>query len=482
VVAAGAAAPARAITTVRVASGLDWPIYGIAPPGDPRLFIVEQPGFVRVLEQGQILPAAFLDIDSLVINTTGNDERGLLGLAFHPAYPDSPYIYVDYVNNANTTVIARYTRSADPDRIDHSTARIVLTIAQPYTNHKGGTLAFGPDGYLYVGMGDGGSAGDPQNRAQNGQVLLGKMLRIDVDHADPGLAYAIPPTNPFVGDAGFRDEIWAYGLRNPYRWSFDRATGDLWIADVGQSSWEEVDFQPAGDAGGEDYGWRLMEGLHCYNPPTNCGSDTLTLPIHEYDHNDLRCAITGGFVYRGDSIPGLAGAYFFADFCTAQIWTLRYDGAQVTELIERTSELAPGGGLSIADPAGFGQDGFGELYILTRGSGSDGGVFKIVAAGTGVEPLPARPALSLGAVAPNPFSDAARFTVTLSRAGRLDVEVLDVAGRLVAALASGPRAAGSYPLLWDGRDMAGRRAPSGGYLLRAALDGQAETRRLSLVR
>ena len=470
-------APAGAATTVRVASGLARPLYGTAPAGDPRLFIVEQRGTVRVLAQGQLRATPYLDIDSLVIDTAGSDERGFLGLAFHPAYPDSPYCYVNYVSNANQTVIARYrTAGGDPDRADHASARLLLVIPQPYTNHKGGHVAFGPDGRLYIGMGDGGSGGDPQNRAQNGLELLGKLLRIDVDRADPGLAYAIPPDNPFVGDPGFRPEIWSYGLRNPYRWSFDRLTGDLWIADVGQNLWEEVDFQPAASRGGENWGWRLMEGLHCYNPPTDCGSDTLDLPIHEYDHNGGRCSITGGFVYRGDSIPALQGAYFFADFCSNQIWTLRRAGGVATEVVERTAELAPGGGLTIGGIAGFGEDGFGELYIVDRGSGSNGEVYKVVAAATGVTPRPAGGlGFTLGRPTPDPFTSATAVAVHLERAGLLDARVLDAAGRRVATLASGPRQPGDHALAWDGTGADGRPAPAGVYLLRVALDGAART-------
>ena len=480
-------APAGAATTVRVAAGLSRPLYATAPAGDPRLFIVEQRGTVRVLARGQLLAALFLDIDSLVIDTAGSDERGLLGLTFHPAYPDSPYCYVNYVRavgSANETVIARYrTAAGDPDRADHTSARILLVIPQPYTNHKGGNLAFGPDGYLYVGMGDGGSGGDPQDRAQNGLELLGKMLRLDVDRAAPGLAYAIPPDNPFVGDPALRAEIWSSGLRNPYRWSFDRDSGDLWIADVGQNLWEEIDYQPAASRGGENWGWRLMEGLHCYNPPSACGSDTLDLPIHEYDHGGGRCSITGGFVYRGDSIPALQGAYFFADFCSNQIWTLRRAGGVATEVVDRTAELAPGGGLALGAVAGFGEDGFGELYVVDRGSGTNGEVYKIVAAATEVIPPPAGPlGLALGPAVPDPFIAVTRFGVRLERAGRLDVRILDAAGRRVATLASGPRDPGDYSFAWDGRGRDGRAAPPGVYLLRVALDGGVLTRTLHLAR
>src|SRR5215471_482981 len=243
------ASSASALGTVRVASNLAFPVYATAAPGDPRLFILEQRGIVRILSNGQIDATPFLDIDSLVVDPSQYDERGLLGLAFHPDFPESAFIFVDYVGNASQTVIARYPISAtNPDSVDASKARVILTIPQPYTNHKGGTLLFGPDRYLYIGMGDGGSEGDPDNRSQDPTQLFGKMLRIDPLGGNP---YRIPPDNPFLADPNYRQEIWAIGLRNPYRWSFDRQTGDQWIADVGQNLWEEVDFEPAG-LGGEN--------------------------------------------------------------------------------------------------------------------------------------------------------------------------------------------------------------------------------------
>lgn len=235
-------------------------------------------------------------------------------------------------------------------------------------------LAFGPnDGYLYIGMGDGGSGGDPQNRAQNDGELLGKMLRIDVDG---GLPYGIPPDNPFVEPGLPLDEIWAKGLRNPWRYSFDRLTGDLYIGDVGQNLYEEIDFQPASSTGGENYGWRLMEGNHCYNPPSNCDPGGLIYPIYEYTHggSPFRCSITGGYVYRGNAIPDLQGTYFFGDYCSGQIWSFRYDGSSVTEFTERTSQLAPGGGMSIDEISSFGEDAEGNIYIVDLG----GEVFKVI--------------------------------------------------------------------------------------------------------
>ena len=249
----------------------------------------------------------FLYIESIVSSI---GERGLLSVAFHPNYKNNGNFYVNYTNTIGDTVVARYSVSADPNVADRDSSIILLTIPQPFSNHNGGGLQFGPDDYLYIGMGDGGSAGDPQNNAQNKGSLLGKILRIDVDSSFP---YAIPSGNPFVGNPLARDEIWALGLRNPWRFSFDRLTGDLFIADVGQGSWEELNFQLVKSSGGENYGWRMMEGSQCFNPPANCNDGTLTLPILEYDHT-LGCSITGGFRYRGNSNPQLYGIYIYGDF------------------------------------------------------------------------------------------------------------------------------------------------------------------------
>ncbi len=363
----------RAATTVRVATGLSRPVYVTAVPGDyDRIFIVEQrTARIKVLHFSTGVIDTFLHIDSLVIDT-GN-ERGLLGLCFHPGYPDTPYFYVHYNNNAGNSVIARYTVTANPDSADAHSRFQILQVTQPagQDNHKSGMIAFGPDGYLYVSFGDGGSGNDPGNRAQSDTTLLGKILRIDVDGGSP---YAIPPDNPFVGLPPL-DEIWAKGVRNPWRWSFDRLTGDLYIGEVGQNAWEEVDFQPANSTGGENYGWRCMEGFHCTGlSGCTCNSPTLTLPIQEYSHSD-GCSITGGFVYRGCAIPEYLGLYFFADYCSDSIWTFRYANGTVSEFTNRTAELDPPGALNIGDISSFGEDAYGELYICDLVGGE---VFKIV--------------------------------------------------------------------------------------------------------
>jgi glucose/arabinose dehydrogenase len=296
----------------------------------------------------------------------------VLGLAFHPGYAVNGRFYVQYVDNSFRPCVVRYTVSANPDVADPASAQLVLQLS-PIVDHQGGTLAFGPiDGYLYVAFGD-GQESDPNNLAQDDGSLFGKMLRLDVDS---GVPYAIPPTNPFVGPGNPLDEIWAKGFREPFRFSFDRATGDLYLGDVGEWKREELDFQPYWSAGGENYGWRLNEGSLCFDPPTNRSPGGLTRPILQYGHVSSPCtgSVTGGAVYRGSAIPGLPGTYFFADFCTGGIASFRYDGTRITELEDRTSALAPSGGLQINKPTAIGQDAAGELYIVDF----DGELYKIV--------------------------------------------------------------------------------------------------------
>ncbi len=348
-----------------VASGLSSPLYLTAPAGDPRLFIVEQAGRIRIVESGQLLAQAFLDIRDRVAS---GGEEGLLGLAFHPNYAGNGYFYVDYthLNNARDTLytlIERYSVSPAPDSADSASHKLILRIVQPYTNHNGGLVMFGPDGMLYIGMGDGGSGGDPENRAQNPDSLLGKLLRIDVDHGDP---YAIPASNPFAAGGG-APEIWALGLRNPWRYAFDRTAGLLYIADVGQNLWEEVSVAPAGQ-GGLNYGWRIMEGLHCFNA-TSCSSTGLVQPVVEYGHAN-GCSITGGFVYRGTRAPSLVGQYFYSDYCSGWMRSFAYANGAVTGQTTWSLNVSLGNVLS------FGEDSAGELYVLSGG----GSVYRITPA------------------------------------------------------------------------------------------------------
>jgi glucose/arabinose dehydrogenase len=337
---------------VPVVSGFDQPVYVThAGDGSGRIFVVEQPGRVQVVKDGQIGSQPFLDIASLV--GSGGLEQGLLSLAFHPRYPENGYFFVNYTDRQGDTIIARYSVSDDPDAADPESAKQLLAIGQPYPNHNGGHILFGPGGYLYVGMGDGGSANDPENRAQDLGTLLGKILRLDVDNADP---YGVPPTNPFVDRADARPEIWSYGWRNPWRLAFDTATGDMFIADVGQNQYEEVHVELAGQPGGLNYGWRLMEGSHCFNP-AQCDPEALdvVLPVTEYDHGQ-GCSITGGYVYRGSQFPALNGVYLFGDYCRGTLWGIRFEangGWSQTELLQTGRTISS-----------FGQDEAGEIYLV----------------------------------------------------------------------------------------------------------------------
>jgi glucose/arabinose dehydrogenase len=330
-----------------------------SPDGTGRLFIVQQTGQIRILNGRQLLTQPFLDVSGLV-SCCG--ERGLLGLAFHPNYTNNGFFFIYYTNTAGNIAIVRYKVSTNPNVANRSSAFRLLTIPHPnFSNHNGGQLQFGPDGFLYIGVGDGGSGGDPNNNAQNLSSLLGKILRIDVNHGNP---YGIPGNNPFVGLPQARHEIWAYGCRNPWRFTFDRRNGDLFIGDVGQDNFEEVDWQLSTSRGGINYGWRIMEGRHCYNPAINCNPTGLKLPIVEYSHA-IGCSITGGYRYRGQNIPSLAGYYLYGDFCSGQIFRAKpIPGRWTTSLLMNTN-------LSIST---FGQDNAGELYVGNLG----GGVYKIV--------------------------------------------------------------------------------------------------------
>ena len=348
---------AQEIALEQIATGLSMPV-AITHAGDTRMFITLQRGSIMIWDGTRILPTPFLDITSLVLCCT---ERGLLSVAFHPKYKENGFFYVNYTEIAGpgTTVVARYRVSqTDPNRADPASAKVLLRVPQPFANHNGGQLQFGPDGYLYIGMGDGGSAGDPGNRAQNPADLLGKILRIDVDSGDP---YGIPPSNPFVSTAGARPEVWAYGLRNPWRFVFDRATSDLWIADVGQGSFEEIDFQPATSIGGENYGWRRLEGVHCFNPSNNCDTFLNVKPVIEYGHTNGACSVTGGYVYRGSRYQRLVGTYVYGDYCNGMIW-----GASHPSNGTSSSHLLIDTNLAIST---FGEDLNGELYVADYDSG-----------------------------------------------------------------------------------------------------------------
>jgi len=344
----------------RLASGLERPT-GIADPGDGsgRLLVLEQPGRIRVYQNGAILDRPFLDITSRV-GSSGN-EQGLLGIALHPKYLSNGFFYVNYTDVNGNTVIARFKVTSDPNVADPGSEKDLLHVQQPFPNHNGGSMVFGPDGLLYMGLGDGGSQGDPHLNGQSLNTYLGKILRIDVDHGDP---YAIPADNPFAKGGGL-PEIWAYGLRNPWRFSFDRQTGDMYIADVGQDTYEEINFLPKGSQGGVDFGWSYREGLHPYkgNPPA---SAKLTNPVFEYAHSVGGCSVTGGYVYRGKLDPQLDGTYIYGDYCTGLVWGLKRNSAGAWENHQLFATR-----LNISS---FGEDQNGELYMLDL---KDGGVYRL---------------------------------------------------------------------------------------------------------
>jgi glucose/arabinose dehydrogenase len=359
-----------------VASNFARPVFATAPPGDrERLFVVEQhTGKIRILRlaTGAVDAAPFLQVTGL---STGN-EQGLLGLAFAPDFANTGTFYVSFTDATGTSVIRRHKVSAADPNVADSAGTVVLTVPQPFANHNGGWIAFSPkDKFLYFGLGDGGSERDPNNTSQNPQLQLGKMLRLDVDRNDfpndPSRSYGIPPDNPFVNTAGTRPEIWATGLRNPWRCSFDRKTADLYIGDVGQDQFEEIDFQPADSKGGENYGWSLKEGKHPFKPNL-ITNQKLVDPVVEYSHDQGEQAVIGGYVYRGAALPELQGTYFFADM-TGTFSSFVTGGANPPAVKSRTNELFPDG---VEDVNSFGEDGAGELYICIM----VGSVFKVVAA------------------------------------------------------------------------------------------------------
>jgi glucose/arabinose dehydrogenase len=348
-----------------VASGLHNPTFLISPPGDTgRLFVLEQNGYVRIIKHGTLLATPFLDVHALV---SGGSEQGLLGFAFYPDYATSGRFIISYTSpngpmDGGTSVLARYVVSADPDVATATPDRILLTVDQPFDNHNGGDIIFGPDGYLYFGLGDGGSGGDPQGHGQDRTDLLGSLLRLDVSGSGD---YTIPPTNPYATSATLKHELWNWGLRNPWRFSFDRETGDLYIGDVGQGAVEEVDVATSTSTGGENYGWNEVEGDQCYTG--GCDLAAYTAPVLTYRHTD-GCAIIGGYVYRGSDLAGMAGTYFYSDACSGFVRSFRWSAGQVSDR-NSWSALAVNDGVQ-----SFGQDDRGELYLLTAG----GRVLKIV--------------------------------------------------------------------------------------------------------
>jgi hypothetical protein len=344
------------ISAVPYVTGLSSPVFLTSPPGDARQFIVEQTGAIRVVKDGELLATPYLNIASRI---TAGGERGLLGLAFHPNFATNGYFYVNFTDLAGDTRIERYHATPASDVADANSASLVLAFDQPFSNHNGGMLLFGPDGMLWIGTGDGGSGGDPQGHGQRLNTLLGKMLRIDVTTAP----YTIPSNNPYAGSTSARPEIWGIGLRNPWRYAIDREAGLLYVADVGQNAWEEVHVVGTTTAN-VNYGWNVMEGLHCFNA-TTCNQTGLDLPVIEYSH-DEGCSITGGFVYRGEMIPGLRGHYFYSDYCTGFLRSFRLENGVAMD--QREWDIG-----DVGNVPSFGEDASGELYILSQ----DGTVYRL---------------------------------------------------------------------------------------------------------
>ncbi|MDP7165563.1 MAG: PQQ-dependent sugar dehydrogenase, partial [Candidatus Marinimicrobia bacterium] len=375
------------LSSIQIANGFTKPVYVCQPPGDnDRLFVLEQKGIIKIIKNGKTVRKPYADLRNRIHNPiTPGDERGLLGLAFHANYQNNGFVYINYSDKNDHTIVSRFRVASDPDRLDTKSEKVLIKLKQPFSNHNGGHMEFGPDGYLYISVGDGGKWGDPYNNAQNLGNLFGKILRIDVDTGDP---YAIPDDNPFINNEDAKDEIWLYGLRNVWRFSFDWGKGDVYLGDVGQDLWEEIDFVAAENAGGQNFGWRVMEGNHCYNPKEDC-EPTGVLPIFEYpnDANYMKiltgmdepnvdgCSVTGGYVYRGSAISELQGTYFFADYCSGNIWTFKEKNGKATEFQNRTEEISLGGGGFTNYISSFGEDNNGELYIVDY----NGIIFKLTA-------------------------------------------------------------------------------------------------------
>ena len=493
------ASPAAAVLDAeQIVGGLSSVLYATWAPNEPsHLFLVQRYGRIFVFKDGAVQPTPFLDISSETL--PDYLEQGLLGFVFDPNYQTNHYCYVYFIRGTpgsgteGVSTVRRYTAAANLDSADPASAYLIFQAARPGPAHNGGTVLFGPDGYFYLGLGDGGTGGWP---AQSVAHPMGKFLRLDVSGddfpADSTRNYRIPPTNPFVPFPVALPEIWSMGWRNPFRFSFDRLTGDLWTGDVGQFSWEEVDFQPAASPGGENYGWNRMEGTHCYDPPIDCDDGTLTLPVYEYPHASYPSgcyAVTGGAVYRGAVLgPRFYGAYFFADWCDTdlpgyqgRIYSLRYENDQVRDLTEWTVDLDPPGFERVLFPSAIVEDPTGELYIVDyRGSG--GSIWKIVReTGPTSASVTSRTPLTLGPSVPNPFRGVVSWQLSLDRGAPVRARIVDAAGRLVRTLQV-PAFAARSAVEWDGRDDAGNTAAAGVYFLRVEMNGVASTRGVTRIR
>ena len=372
------------LSSTLIADDFKKPLFVTSHPANSKvLYVVEQAGKIIIINNGGKLEEPFLDISDRVVNPSrAGDERGLLGFAFHPDYVSNNKFYVNYINKDGYTIVSEF--SAQSNLVANSLSeRIVFDLKQPYGNHNGGHMQFGPDGYLYISIGDGGKRGDPLNAGQDLNTLFGKVIRIDINK----VPYGIPKSNPYYGQKDKRGEIWAWGLRNVWRFSFDRKNGDIYYGDVGQNKWEEINYEPYTSKGGVNYGWRIMEASKCYNPEKNCNEKNLTLPIHEYPNdanymvvlgggsqtNSDGCSITGGYVYRGEKIKNLNGYYIFGDYCSGNIWTFKVVNEKATELTNRTEEINLANGEFTTYISSFGEDADGELYIVEY----NGGIYKL---------------------------------------------------------------------------------------------------------
>lgn len=433
-----------------------------AGDGTNRIFVVSKPGVIYVFENNPNVPAAdvFLDITDRVSAVAS--EMGLLGLAFHPDYENNGYFFVNYTAaNPRRTVIARFEVSdTNPDSADAASELILLEYNQPFGNHNGGQVAFGPDGYLYIASGDGGGSGDTQGNAQNKENLLGTVIRIDVDNTDDGLNYAIPPDNPYVGNTeGYREEIFAHGLRNPWRMSFDFETGWLWCGDVGQVGWEIIHLIE----NGKNYGWNIIEGSHCFNPPEGCDTTGLEMPLFEYEWGVDGQAITGGYVYRGDTHPGLYGKYIYGDYVFGTIWALEYDGVNdpVNEVLFDTDYLI----------SSFGIDEHGEIYII--GYTTNGRIYTIDSATSTDNDNRIPVSYRLHQNYPNPFNNETVISFSVPESERVSIEVFNLIGQRIATVTDEQYKRGDHSVTWNAAGMS-----SGVYFYRMRAGDFIETKRM----
>ena len=440
-----------------------------APDGSDRLFVVEQRGTIYVFENNSSVTEKimFLDIRDKVVY---EGERGLLSLAFHPDYENNRYFFVNYTApNPLRTVVSRFQVTADDSDVgDELSEHIIIQIDQPFSNHNGGQIVFGPDSYLYIGMGDGGWFGDPYNNGQDLTTLLGAILRIDVDTVSATLNYGIPVDNPFAADTlESRDEIYAYGLRNPWRFSFDPYTNFCWVADVGQDLYEEIDILVYGG----NYGWNIMEGSHCYNPATGCDTTGLILPIYTYDHS-IGESITGGFVYRGTLVPDIYGKYIFADFEYGDVWSLEYDGDNAPEV----STLGDLGPYSVTS---FGVDLQNELYICSF----DGQIYKFMQTDSAVDDGDLKPnKFSLYQNYPNPFNPVTRINYDLPIQGNVTITIHDILGRHIKTLVNQVQPAGHRSVIWNATNDDGKPASAGIYLYQMQAGVFVENRKMLMLK